>query len=164
MNTFAARAKAKCRRRNGLAALAISGLLLQTQAEDQSARQSSFIGSLCQVQPGVAVVEKLDSQSVSGDWLIRAPDRSVQLQVEPAVDGQSARLALCNGLVSRTFYVGANLACFSYRNLRSRAEFIRAVKPEMRLKLDNQCPPPCRSRLSQCPNRPPAPDACTGLH
>ena len=45
-------------------------------------------------------------------------------------------MRLGNGLVSRSFYVGRNLACFSYRNLRNRAEFIRAVKPEMRLKLD----------------------------
>ena len=136
MNTVTARAKAKCRRRNGLVALAMSGILLQAKAEDRPAPQSSFIRSLCQEQPGVAVVNKLDIQPVSGDWLIRLPDRSVQVQVEPAADRQSARLALCNGLVSRSFYVGANLACFSYRNLRNRAEFIRAVKPEMRLKLD----------------------------
>lgn len=98
--------------------------------------QSAFIRRLCQVQPGVSVVKKLDIQPAPGDWLIASPYPPVQLQMEPAGDGQSARFALANGLVSRSFYVRSNLACFSYRNLRNRAEFIRAVKPEMRIKLD----------------------------
>ena len=32
--------------------------------------------------------------------------------------------------------MGRNLACYSYRNLRNGAQFIRAVKPEVRIKLD----------------------------
>jgi hypothetical protein len=110
--------------------------LRQKAAQQNRDEQSAFIRRLCEVQPGVSVVKKLDLQPAPGDWLIAQPDQPVQLQVEPAGDGQSARLALCNGLVSRSFYVSRNLACFSYRNLRNRAEFIRAVKPEMRIKLD----------------------------
>ena len=115
--------------------------LLDNELRRKAARQnrdeqSAFIRRLCQAQPGVAVVKKLDLPPAPGDWLIAPPARPVQLQVEPADDGQSARLALGNGLISRSFYVSRNLACFSYRNLGNRAEFIRAVKPEMRLKLD----------------------------
>ncbi|MBN2376681.1 MAG: LamG domain-containing protein [Sedimentisphaerales bacterium] len=105
-------------------------------AQQNRDEQSDFIRRLGKVQPGVSLVKKLDIQSASGDWLITPPDQPVQLQVEPADDGQSARLALGNGLICRSFYVSRNLACFSYRNLRNRAEFIRAVKPEMRIKLD----------------------------
>jgi hypothetical protein len=110
--------------------------LRRKAAQQDRDEQSGFIRRLCKAQPGVSVVKGLDIRRAPGDWLIAPPDRPVQLQVEPAVDGQSARLALCNGLVSRSFYVGRNVACFSYRNLRNRAEFIRAVKPEMRIKLD----------------------------
>jgi hypothetical protein len=110
--------------------------LRQKVAQQNRAAQSVFIRSLCQVQPGVSVVTKLDIQPAPSDWLIAPPTRAVQFQVEPAGDGQSARFALGNGLISRSFYVGRNVACFSYRNLQNGAEFIRAVKPEMRIKLD----------------------------
>jgi hypothetical protein len=107
----------------------------QQLSEQHRAEQAAFVHRLCQAQPGVSVVRKLDLQPSPGDWLIAPPTQRVQLQVEPADDGQSARLALGNGLVSRSFYVGRNLAFFSYRSLQNRAEFIRAVKPEMRIKL-----------------------------
>ena len=115
--------------------------LLDNQRRQEVARQIragqvALIRNLCRAQPGVSAVPKLGVQAASGDWLLATPARPVQLEVEPADDGQTARLALCNGLVSRSFYVGRNLACFSYRSLRNRAEFIRAVKPEMRIKLD----------------------------
>jgi hypothetical protein len=108
----------------------------QKQAKEHRAEQAKFIRRLCQPQPALAVVRKLEMAPSSGDWLIGSPSRPVQLQLEPAEDEQTARLALGNGLVSRSFYVGRNLACFSYRNLRNGSEFIRAVKPEMRIKLD----------------------------
>ena len=108
----------------------------QIVAQQHRAEQSAFIRRLCVAQPGVSVVKKLDLQPARGDWLIAPPEQRVTLQIEPAADKQSARLALGNGLISRSFYVGRNLTCFSYRNLLNRAEFIRAVKPEMRIKLD----------------------------
>ncbi|MCX6931054.1 MAG: LamG domain-containing protein [Verrucomicrobia bacterium] len=110
--------------------------LRQKVAQQNREEQSAFIRGLCALQPGVSVVKKLELQPAPRDWLIAPPNQSVQLQVEPASYGQSARLALGNGLISRSFYVGRNVACFSYRSLRNRAEFIRAVKPEMRVKLD----------------------------
>jgi hypothetical protein len=116
--------------------LKIDNELRQRTAQQRRDERASFIRRLSRVQPGVSVVQRLDLQPAVGDWLIAPPAQPVQLQVEVADDGQSARLALGNGLISRSFYVGRNLACFSYRNLRNRAEFIRAVKPEMRLKLD----------------------------
>ncbi len=105
-------------------------------AQRRREEQAAFIRSLGQPQPGLVVVGKLDPTPAAGDWLIRPPGQPVRLQVEPAADGRSARLALGNGLVSRSFYAGPNLACYSYRQLGNGAEFIRAVKPEMRIKLD----------------------------
>jgi len=84
----------------------------------------------------VSVVKRLDHPPAPGDWLIAPPTQRVTLQIEPAADEQSARLALGNGLITRSFFVGPNLACYSFRNLRNGAEFIRAVKPELRVKLD----------------------------
>ena len=83
--------------------------LRQKLAQQNRDKQSAFIRRLCNAQPGVSVVTKLDIQPAPGDWLITPPDQPVQLQVEPADDGQSARLALGNGLISRSFYVGRNL-------------------------------------------------------
>ena len=107
-------------------------------AEARSAREnrSALIRGLREPQTRLQVVPTLNLPSAPGDWLVRPPNVPVQVQVETAEDGQSARLGLGNGLVNRLFYVGANLACYSYRNLHNRAEFIRAIKPEMRLKLD----------------------------
>lgn len=110
--------------------------LRQQMAQQQLAEQVGFIRRLCQGQPGVSVVGKLVTQPSHSDWLITPSPRPVQLQVEPADDGKTARLMLCNGLITRSFYVGQNVACFSYRHLGNRAEFIRAIKPEMRIKLD----------------------------
>jgi hypothetical protein len=110
-------------------------------AEPTHDDQSACIRRLCQTQPGVSLVEKLDIRPATGDWLIAQSDQHVQLLVEPARDGRSARLALCNGLASRTFVVSENLACVSIRTLAntglsSEAEFLRAVKPEARVMLD----------------------------
>jgi hypothetical protein len=115
--------------------------LLDNERRLQAARhrretQAAFIRNLCRPQTGVSVVNQLAPKPAPGDWLITPPDPPVELQVEPAADGQSARLALCNGLITRSFHVGRNLACFDYRLLQTHAEFLRAVKPELRLKLD----------------------------
>jgi hypothetical protein len=98
--------------------------------------RGAFIRELSAARPGVTVVEALSTPAAADDWLITPPDQPVELQVQPAADGQSARLALHNGLIARSFYVGPDLACYSYRNLRTDAELLRAVKPEMRVKLD----------------------------
>ena len=44
---------------------------------------------------------------------------------------------LNNGLISRTFYVGENLACVGYKNHSNEAEYLRAVKPEARVCIDS---------------------------
>jgi hypothetical protein len=107
----------------------------QKAAEEDRAAQAAFIRGLGAAQPGVSLAKRLDIRPAAGDWLTAPLRQPVVLQVEAAGDGQSARMALCNGLISRCFYVGRNLACFSYRNLRNGAEFLRAVKPETRIKL-----------------------------
>jgi hypothetical protein len=90
-------------------------------AEQRRATQAGFIRALCAPQAGLTVVKKLDPQPAAGDWLIAPPEQPVELQLEPLADGQRARLALCNGLIARSFDLGLNLACFDYRLLRTRA-------------------------------------------
>lgn len=106
-------------------------------AETNQAERASLVRNLCRPQPGAYVVERLNLRPAATDWLIAPPTEPVQIQIEPSQDGQSARMALANGLISRSFHIGRNLACFSYRNLQNGAEFVRAIKPEMRVRLDD---------------------------
>ncbi|MFN5364896.1 MAG: alpha-galactosidase, partial [Bacteroidota bacterium] len=47
-------------------------------------------------------------------------------------------IILWNGLARRTFRIGANLACYDYRNLCSGEQLLRAVKPEARIVLNGK--------------------------
>jgi NPCBM/NEW2 domain len=69
---------------------------------------------------------------VTTDWLIRKP---AQKAVISRIGNQ--QMLMSNGLVSRTFYVGANLATTSIRNLVSGEEYLRAVKPEADVMIDS---------------------------
>ncbi len=85
---------------------------------------------------GKEIVQEFPDRKPSQDWLL-SPDASpCKLLVRQAKEGATTCFQLTNGLVSRTFYLGGNIACISYKNLSNGAEFIRAVKPEARLKID----------------------------
>ena len=71
------------------------------------------------------------------DWLITPVNTPCKLLVEKSKDGITSTFQLNNGLVSRTFYMADNLTCISYKNLSNDAEYIRATKPEARIKIDS---------------------------
>ena len=99
-------------------------------------RQPSFV-ACARLNRESRWFESWTSGRVPETGSLSRPLQPVQLQIEPAEDGQKARFGVMQRLGEPFLLdVGQNLASYSYRNLRSRAEFIRAVKPEMRIKLD----------------------------
>ena len=59
------------------------------------------------------------------------------MQVLPGEKNQTAQIMLGNGLVSRTFLVtDGNLGCISLRRSDKDIEFVRAIKPEVRVRLN----------------------------
>ncbi|MFI4860946.1 MAG: LamG domain-containing protein [Phycisphaerales bacterium JB063] len=87
-------------------------------------------------QPGVRTVDALAHPRQARDWLIHNINDRSEVLLQIGEGGETATLMLTNGLVSRSFYIGENLACTGYRNLSNQAEYIRAVKPEARVQLD----------------------------
>jgi len=65
------------------------------------------------------------------DWLVSKPEA----KAGAFISHDERDIILWNGLVRRTFRVGANLACFDYRNLCSGEQLLRAIKPEARIVL-----------------------------
>ncbi|MEN7547993.1 GDSL-type esterase/lipase family protein [Rapidithrix thailandica] len=116
-------------------AFLIDQQVMKRLSQQEVAQQKSLIQSL-QTSGFQKKVQNSDHpQSFRNDWLISPVSQKAELTVVPAEDGLSAKMILGNGLVSRTFYVGENLACISYRNLSNGAEYLRAVKPEARVRL-----------------------------
>jgi hypothetical protein len=109
--------------------------LKRIQAEGRATR-SKLVDSLLKT-PGVKVVTQFDEQSAPEDWLIQPPTTRATVQVLPGKDNQSAQILLANGLISRTFLVAdasliaPSAATMSFRNLRTSAEFVRSVRPEV---------------------------------
>ena len=85
--------------------------------------------------PGVQTVAAFDERPAQDDWLVKAPATPSSIQVLAAKDKSSAQIMLSNGLVSRTFLVTDNLGCISLRRSDKDAEFLRAVKPEVRFRV-----------------------------
>ncbi len=87
--------------------------------------------------PGVQKVTKFDEQPATADWLITPPTTPATVQLLPGEKNQSARIMLANGLVSRTFLVrDGNLGCISLRRSDKDLEFLRAIKPEVRVRVN----------------------------
>ena len=85
---------------------------------------------------GKEIVRALSDERRRDDWLIRPVRQASRLYVQLSEDRQDVRFRLDNGLVSRTFYLGDNIACISYKNKSEDAEYLRAVKPEARIRID----------------------------
>lgn len=66
------------------------------------------------------------------DWLVDA--RPYAARVSRSADGR--RIVLDNGLVRREWVIAPDVACVSFRNLVTGAELVRAVRPEVRIALD----------------------------
>ncbi len=79
---------------------------------------------------GVKTTDSIKVSRYDGDWLVKPPTTSSSLQVTPSNDGRSAELVLGNGLVTRKFYLGENLVCFSLKQEPANLEFLRSIKPE----------------------------------
>ena len=84
----------------------------------------------------VDIQEDLVIPRHAGDWLVHPAEIASRLSVTLADD--SATLVLANGLVSRRFYLGENLACYSFRREDTGAEFLRSVKPEATIQVEGQ--------------------------
>jgi hypothetical protein len=94
--------------------------------------------------PGVKAVTRFDEQPAPEDWLIQPPTTRATVQVLPGEGRQSAQIMLANGLISRTFLVieaepaAPGAATMSFRNLRTGAEFVRSVRPELVMTANGQ--------------------------
>ncbi|MFO1492550.1 MAG: LamG domain-containing protein [Kiritimatiellia bacterium] len=86
--------------------------------------------------PGVTVVAAFDEKPCPTDWLLQPPATPATVQVRPDPRGTSAQIMLSNGLVSRTFLLADNLGCVSFKRSDRDLEFVRAVKPEIRLRIN----------------------------
>lgn len=87
--------------------------------------------------PGVTVVTKFAEMPAQEDWLLRPPTARAFVQVLPGARNQSGQILFGNGLVSRTFLVAdGNLGCTSLRRSDKQIEFVRAIKPEVRVCLN----------------------------
>lgn len=74
------------------------------------------------------------SSAESGDWLIEPVERRAGV----FRTGTPGELLLDNGLVRRTFLVQPNLACVGMQNLSTGQEYLRAIRPEGRVKFAEQ--------------------------
>lgn len=109
---------------------------LQVLQAAERAERAKLIDSLL-ATPGVRPVTAFDEQPYAADWLLTPPATAANVQVLPGEGHQSARLLLSNGLVSRTFLVtDGNLGCVGLRRSDRDLEFLRAIKPEVRFRLD----------------------------
>lgn len=99
-------------------------------------RQKKMIAAIA-ANAGIRKADTWEEDPVQEDWLVTKVSRRSEMLFSPASDGLTGRLKLTNGLISRDFYVGDNLAATSFRNLRSGAQYLRAVKPEARIRLDS---------------------------
>src|SRR5579872_327720 len=81
--------------------------------------------------PNSIAAAEPDAGNPGVDWLVTPVTTPVSLRTND--DGR--KIVLSNGLISRSFNLSANLACVSFKNLSSDAEFLRAVGPEARVNL-----------------------------
>lgn len=102
----------------------------------EKAERAGLIDAITQ-SPGAFVTKSLDERPYDSDWLIAPPATRSNVQVSPDADRQGASIMLANGLVSRTFLVrDGNLGCIGLRRSDKDIEFVRAVKPEVRVCLN----------------------------
>lgn len=79
-------------------------------------------------------LDVLPSKSAESDWLIDAS--GYKSGVYKSSDSEN--IILYNGLVERVFRIKDYFACYSFRNLVSGHEFIRAIRPEASIVVNGQ--------------------------
>jgi len=67
-----------------------------------------------------------ESHPVFTDWLLNASE--FKSGIYRGAGKQD--LLITNGLIERSFRLSPNLACYSFRNLLTEQEMLRAIKPE----------------------------------
>jgi hypothetical protein len=86
---------------------------------------------------GTMKVSSFDEQPARADWLLEPPSTKATVQVLPGKDNATAQIMLANGLISRTFLItDGNVGCISLRRSDKPLEFLRAIKPEVRIRLN----------------------------
>ena len=106
-------------------------------SKQRLAERRVLVQQLEQASAGKKIVTELPDVRQEKDGLISQVDEPACLFVQKSEDGLTSKFQLNNGLVSRTFYVGENIACVGYKNHSNEAEFLRAVKPEARVCIDS---------------------------
>ncbi len=71
---------------------------------------------------------------VEADWLVHP----VAKPVDVYRSADSKEIVLANGLISRTFRIAPNATTVSYKNLRTGAEYVRSVRPEVLITVGGQ--------------------------
>jgi hypothetical protein len=66
------------------------------------------------------------------DWLIKP------IQQKSTIIQKGSNIILDNGLLRREFYLGKNLACYSYVNVSNGQQLLRAVQPEAKIVLNGK--------------------------
>ncbi len=80
-----------------------------------------------QGQSNTAIIQKTD-------WLIKQPSQKATIQL--SVDKKDIELS--NGLVRRAFRLTPNVACIDFSNLINGQQLLRAVKPEVILRINGK--------------------------
>ncbi len=70
--------------------------------------------------------------SIQNDWLIKP------IQQKASIIQKGSNIVLDNGLLRREFYLGKNLACYSYVNVSNGQQLLRAVQPEAKIVLNGK--------------------------
>lgn len=111
--------------------------VLRQKNDSRKAERRALICQLESEGMGKALVNELKNETQAKDWLIQSVEEPCRMNVKKSADGLTSMFQLTNSLVSRTFYIGENIACIGYKNLSNDAEYLRAVKPEARVCLDS---------------------------
>ncbi len=116
--------------------LSFSAKTVSPSSRQRLDQRKQLIQKLTSPGPHQEITATFPNQIRSEDWLISSNLPKCKLLVQPSSNQTSTQFQLTNGLISRTFYLGDNVACISYKNLSNGAEYIRAVKPETRIKIN----------------------------
>lgn len=111
--------------------------IIKEQTQQRKQEQTALLNRLYTPAAGKEFVTVFSNTLQPNDWLIQKVDNPCKLNVIKGDKEAPAMMQLNNGLVSRTFYVGDNVACVGYQNLTNGAEYIRAIKPETRVMIDS---------------------------
>lgn len=109
------------------------------KAETKSRREArrALVRGIETPGAGKEIVSRLEYAVQDKDWLIRPVADSCRLYVQKSEDGLTSVFQMNNRLVARSFYVSEGIACVSYKNLSNGAEYLRAIKPEARVRIDS---------------------------